>query len=311
MVKWGLSATILAPTADILRFAAYHIDAGAHRLYLYLDDPESDAYPWLKSHPKIRVQACNDSHWQKLGGNRPAKHQVRQTKNATHAYGRKAEVDWLIHMDVDEYLAPAGDIGRVLGDLAPATTCARVRPVEQLAGDPTLFKAFIPNGPHRRDIVADLYPDFGPYVAGGFLSHLAGKLFVRSGLPNMTVRIHNAFQGETMNPNEVELPDLDLAHAHAKGWAEWIATYRYRLEKGSYRAELAPAQSRAKGGVSLHDMFQALEADEGEAGLRRFYAEVVQASPELVARLQSRNMLRRIELDLDAKLARQFPDFSG
>ncbi|WP_241462605.1 glycosyltransferase family 2 protein [Tateyamaria sp. ANG-S1] len=102
-MNWGLSATILAPAADILRFAAYHIELGAHRLYIYLDDDNPAAFNPLKDHPKVRVQTCDAAHWKKLGGRRPVKHQARQTMNATHAYHRRAEVDWLIHMDADEF----------------------------------------------------------------------------------------------------------------------------------------------------------------------------------------------------------------
>ena len=44
MTRWGSVAKILVPTLNVLRFAAYHLDAGAHRLFIYLDDPESNAY---------------------------------------------------------------------------------------------------------------------------------------------------------------------------------------------------------------------------------------------------------------------------
>ena len=44
MTRWGSMAKILAPTLNVLRFAAYHLDAGAHRLLIYLDGPESNAY---------------------------------------------------------------------------------------------------------------------------------------------------------------------------------------------------------------------------------------------------------------------------
>ena len=63
MICWGSVAKILVPTLNVLRFAAYHLDAGAHRLFIYLDDPESDAYALLKAHPKIRVHQCNDAPW--------------------------------------------------------------------------------------------------------------------------------------------------------------------------------------------------------------------------------------------------------
>ena len=44
MTCWGSVAKILAPTLNVLGFAAYHLYAGAHRLFIYLDDPESNAY---------------------------------------------------------------------------------------------------------------------------------------------------------------------------------------------------------------------------------------------------------------------------
>ena len=195
MIRWGLVATVLAPTSEILKFAAYHLEAGAHRLYLYLDDPNCDAYPILKAHPKIRVQRCDDAYWKKARGQRPVKHQVRQSHNATHAYHRKREVDWMAHIDVDEFVVSQQNIGTSLAQLADKTDCARMRPMEQLAGSELHFKKFIPGGPDRNPLVEKIYPEFGKYVKGGFLSHLAGKLFVRTGIDDLNWRIHNIFLG--------------------------------------------------------------------------------------------------------------------
>jgi hypothetical protein len=306
MLRWGLVATILAPRADILRFAAFHLDAGAHRLYIYLDDPESDAYQPLKAHPKIRVQKCDSAYWAKNGGKRPIKHQVRQSKNATHAYHRKIELDWLIHLDVDEFVLSNEDIGTVLYDLPEDKICARLRPMEQLVGYGNTFKTFIPNGPDRIPIVQDIYPEFGKYVKGGFLSHVAGKLFVRTGQDDMNLRIHNVFQGDVSNPHQVNLTNMDLAHCHAKPWADWLASFHYRLDKGSYRSELAPARD---GELSLHDLFRKLLETEGDAGLKRFYDEVAVDNAALQDRLNTHGLLRHANLDLDVKLARHFPDF--
>ncbi|MFT4959750.1 MAG: hypothetical protein ACI92Z_000826, partial [Paracoccaceae bacterium] len=256
MTKWGLVATIKAPVAEILHFAAYHLDRGAHRLYIYLDDDNQAAFVPLKAHPKIRVTLCNDAHWKKLGG-RPKKHQVRQTLNATHAYNRRAEVDWLIHMDVDEFLWPETGVADTLAALSPDIHCARIRPIESIAGDGTLFKGFIPAGPDRAETVRQIYPNFGVYIKGGFLSHVAGKLFVRIGKENVTLRIHNMFCNDDMNPGLTELSEISLCHCHSKSWSDWLATYRYRLEKGSYRADLAPS---APYGMTLHEMFHQIEA---------------------------------------------------
>ncbi len=310
MTTWGLVATIKAPAREILDFAAYHIALGAHRLFLVLDAPNPEALAALKAHPKVRVFTSDADHWRKLGVSRPIKHQARQTANATDIYRRKGgEVDWLIHMDVDEFLWPDRPLSDTLGALPAATQCARVRPAEALAGDGTLFKGFIPAGPAREATVARLYPRFGAHVKGGFMSHLAGKLFVRTGLDPLVVKIHNVFHGAQMNPGETELTGPLLLHRHAKSWQDWIAAYRYRLKHGSYRAELAPARARDKGGLTLHEVLSGIEAAEGESGLRAFYDELCADSPALRQALEAEGLLHRCDLQLDAKRRKQFPDF--
>ena len=306
MTHWGLVATIKAPVRDVLNFAAYHLDQGAHRLYIYLDEASEEAFTLLKSHPKVRVATCDAAFWARQGGKRPIKHQVRQSRNATHAYARKPEVDWLAHIDVDEFLSPSGDIAQILAALPPDILCARIRPVEVLAdGDGTAFKGFIPSGPHRARIVDEIYPTYGTYLKGGFLSHVAGKLFVRTGLDNVTYKIHNMFQGDVMNPGQTELPQVDLCHFHARTWQHWIESYQYRLEKGAYRAELAAAAG--ENGVNLHHFLLQLDRKGGTDALRRFFAEVAQDTPDLRQRLQAQGVLRSHDLNLDRKRRALFP----
>tara|TARA_B110000977_G_scaffold31180_1_gene41272 strand:- start:130 stop:372 length:243 start_codon:yes stop_codon:yes gene_type:complete len=72
MVKWGIVATIKADTATILRFAAYHLEFGAHRIYIYLDAPNPQAQEALRDHPKCRVVRCDDGYWDRHNnGKRP------------------------------------------------------------------------------------------------------------------------------------------------------------------------------------------------------------------------------------------------
>jgi len=306
--RWGLSATILAPAPEILRFAAYHLEAGAHRLYLYLDDENPEARAALKAHPRVRVKTCDAAYWRKQTGRRPQKHQVRQSHNATHAYRRATDVDWLIHMDVDEFLVPERSVAEILGALPAEQQIARIRPMEALSGDNTHFKAFIPNGPDRANSVAAIYPTYGPYIKGGFLSHLAGKVFVRTGLEGIRVQIHNVFQDDDIIDGPEQQPGIDLAHLHAKSWDDWLAAYRYRHANGSYRPELAPNRPRDRGGLSMHELFAMIESEGGEAGLRAFFDEVCADSPDLRSALDARGLLRRVDLNLDAILPRHFPD---
>lgn len=306
-VRWGISSTILAPARDVLRFAAYHLELGAHRLYIYLDAETPTAFNHLKEHPKIRVRTCDLTYWSQRGG-RPDKHQARQSVNATHAYNRKAEVDWLAHIDVDEFLVPGADIGGILASLPAETLCARARPMELLGASNNAFKAFIPAGPARQRIVRQIYPTFGSNLRAGFLSHVAGKVFVRTGLPDITVQIHNAFQNKEVLKDVAELVQIDLAHCHAVSWQAWRAAFQFRLERGSYRAKIKPAQPQDQGGISTHDMLAKLAAEDGETGLRAFYDEVIADSPDMRARLNAHGLLRHVDLNLDAVLSRHFPD---
>jgi glycosyl transferase family 2 len=307
--RWGLAATVKAPAADILAFAAYHLDMGAHRLHLFLDEPNPQTLVHLKAHPKIRVTTCDESYWKRINKRRPVKHQVRQSLNATFAYHHKAEVDWLIHMDVDEFLWSDVQIDVALAALPACVQSARIRPIEAMAGDGTAFKAFIPANKNRDATVTRLYPTYGDYVKGGFLSHVQGKVFVRTGVPDMELRIHSVFQNGDRDVDQTELADIDLCHCHAPSWDRWMDTFQYRLEKGSYRPDLSPAKPRAQGGVTLHELLSQILNEEGINGLRAFYQEVCADTPVLRQRLESEGLLKIRNLDLGTKIRKHFSNF--
>ena len=315
MTKWGIVATIKADAPEILRFAAYHLEQGAHRVYIYLDAPCPQAQEALREHPQCRVVRCDDGYWQRHNGGRPEMHQPRQTFNATRAYRRADDVDWLIHMDVDEFLVSEGRVASHLAAQPDEVQCVRARPMELLAGgDPqtgAAFKSFIPAGRNREQTVAALYPTFGEHLKGGFLSHIAGKIFVRTGIKGLKFRIHNVFVEGDTNPGHVEVPQLHLAHFHARDWETWVSHFTYRHAQGSYRADLGPARARARGGITTHELFTMILEEDGEAGLRAFFDEVCADTPSLRARLESRGCLYRADFPFDTALAKHFPDFAN
>lgn len=307
--RWGVVATIRASEAEILRFVAYHLDLGAHRVFIYLDAPYPGAMAPLKGHPGVRVTLCDDDYWRRRGLDRPEQHQVRQARNAGDAYRRAGDLDWLTHIDVDEFLLPRRPVHEILGALPASIRLARMRPLELLAGgDGRAWKDFIPAGPDRARKVDALYPTYGRYLRGGFLSHVAGKLFLRTGLPGIGLRIHNAFQGGERLSDGIELDSIGLLHRHTESWEDWRARYAFRLSQGSYRADLDPAAARDRGGMTKHDLLRYLEATEGERGLRAFFAEVAEDSPVLRQRLESQGVLRLVDLDLVTPLENHFPD---
>jgi hypothetical protein len=310
--RWGIVATVKADCDAILDFAAHHLALGAHRIHLFLDEDNPEARAALATRPRVQVTVCDDAHWARWDG-RPEKHQARQTKNATFAYRRRPGVDWLAHIDVDEFLWPDRPIGEQLAALPDDTDVARVYPIEALApvddsAHPGLwFKSYARQQALRRRQTAEIYPEFGPHLNGGFLSHVAGKVFIRTRIPKVNFRIHNGFvQGEQLSA-ETSLAETKLCHLHARDFDHFLQAYRYRLARGSYRADLKPAPTPDGAGLNLNALFSLLETEGGEAALRRFYAEVCEASPALRTRLADHDHLHRIDLDLAAKRGRFFP----
>ncbi|MGR3322765.1 MAG: glycosyltransferase family 2 protein [Pseudooceanicola sp.] len=314
MASWGIVTTVKAPERAVLDFVAWHLDLGAHRVYVHLDAPDPALQARLKAHPKVRVTPTGDGYWQRNGGRRPVKHQVRQSVNATRVLARAPEVDWLAHIDVDEFILPDAPLSDLLDALPPGARTARMRPVEALApaGDHApprwALKAMNLDRRKRRDQTARLYPRYARGLDGGFLSHVAGKLFVSTELAGAELRIHNVIHDGVQNPGHAEFDGVALCHMHAPDAEAWLSHYSFRLEKGSYRAELGPAQDPAKGGVTLHAMLAEIEAAEGEAGLRAFFDACCTAHPPLVAALRAEGLFREAVIDLDAARARHFPD---
>lgn len=309
--KWGIVSTIKAPVQAILGFAAHHLDQGAHRIFIYLDDDNHAAYARLKAHPKIRPVLTNDAYWRGLGIKRRAKHQSRQFENARHAYGRASDVDWLAHIDVDEFLLPATPLASQLAQLPPDCLCARIRPIEALApaapDQPLYAKACALDRALRNRQTEELYPDYGAYLTGGFLSHVAGKLFYRTGVADLKVNIHNIFVGSDQNPGQVELTGTDLLHCHAQSWDHFVKAFDYRHALGSYRAELRPNRPADQGGMTLHQFFATLYDTGGQAALRAFFDTVCTATPAHLSALAAAGLLRQPRLDLPAAIARHFP----
>ena len=103
--RWGIVTTADAPVSLLIAHAAHHLAAGAGEVHLYLDnapDPAEDLAP-LRRLPGVRVTVADRDWWRGQGRRRPRLHQVRQTRNATAALAATG-MDYLIHLDIDEYL---------------------------------------------------------------------------------------------------------------------------------------------------------------------------------------------------------------
>lgn len=313
---WGIVATVKAPAKTILNFVAYHLDLGADRVFVCLDDDNKEAFDALRAHPKVTCTINDKDFWIEKFGRQPAKHQVRQTRNASRIYRQAKSVDWLFHIDVDEFLCPKADLGETLAQLPSDCLVVRVPPCESLCiedqnpsdKDTVLCKARPQSRNLEKSLQPELYPKYHGVLASGFISHTQGKIGVRTGLKKIRFGIHRAFQNEDQALSDIRTDQIELCHKHVESWDKWLKIMEFRLTKGSYREELTQ-NLRQGAALTFHQLFRGLTAD-GNTELREFFEEVCLATPELCDRLANHGLLRRFALDLEAKCARQFPEYA-
>jgi Glycosyl transferase family 2 len=252
MATWGLVATVKASEDKVLAFAAHHLSIGADHLALYFDDPDMPLPPALLHHPKVTLTLCDDAHWAKVGNKRPPEHQNRQSRNARHAY-QSAKTDWLVHIDVDEFIHTPRPLTQILDHTAHDTIAMKFEPYEAMH-DPLLPDDIYTSREFRGAIRHEHWrfrkPALGEFrkvIRDGMLSHTVGKVICRTGIPRLAPKIHTVRIGGDHVPTPHWNDELKLLHFHAQDRKAWLAALPFRLTRGAYqfRAELQAYLSKA------------------------------------------------------------------
>lgn len=294
MTSWGIVATVKAPVGKIWAFAAWHLHLGATRIFLCFDDPDDPAIGHL-DHPRLALLRCDTAHWQPLGG-RPDRHQNRQSKNAAHVY-RQAGLDWLAHVDVDEFLFPDRPMAQILSGLMPDQFLCRAEPFEAMhnpALPDDIYTATEFRGALKPRHTALRPPVLGRYaevLPEAMLSHANGKAFFRTGVPGLSPRLHGAFRDGQRLEGPPFQPGLALLHFHAQDRAAWLAALPFRLTRGAYQYHPA-----------LQEFLASARPDEIDA----FYAETQILTPQKRELLRSEGRLVEARLALRDKVAQIF-----
>jgi hypothetical protein len=297
-LRWGTVSLVKAPLARVAAFAAHHLDMGADRIHLHLDEPQPEVLDFLSRHPGIEVTTCDAAWWAGQKKPRMKTHQLRQAWIATQTY-QTSDLDFLAHIDVDEFiLAPAGFRER-LAALPADIAALHLPPAELLAGTTDMFKLTPADAGQEKAVLEDIYPNFGGHLRGGFISHREGKLIARCGLQGVRFGLHALLLNGHPASNRMALPEVKLGHAHAPDWQTFQRHMEFRLTQGSYRKTDDEV-------LGLHDILELLQEEDGETGLRAFFDEVCEGNARLTAALEARGMLLRAPLDHDAKVKRIF-----
>lgn len=297
-LRWGTVTLAKAPLARIAAFAAHHLEMGAARLHLHLDEPAPATAAFLARHPRIEVTTCDAQWWAGQKKPRMKTHQLRQAWVATQTYHR-ADLDFLAHVDVDEFILSEAALAPLLAALPADMAAVHLPPAELLAGTGDCFKLMPQDAGQDRAVLEDIYPDFGGHLRGGFISHREGKLIARCGLAGTRFGLHALLLEGQPASNRAALPGVRLGHAHAPDWETFRGHLEFRMTQGSYRKTEAES-------LGLRDILELLQAQDGEAGLRAFFTEVCEGNARLTAALAAHGMLLRAPLDLEAKIMRVF-----
>lgn len=295
-----------APTERVLEFCAYHLDLGAHRIYVYLDTQNPELYDALRRHPKTRPIQADRAYWQRRGSYPPS-HRNRQIRNLRNTYvSKRRQVDWLFHLDVDEFLWPRTTIHDAITALPRQVTCATVPVIENLVpldqhAPIDAFRAPLPNG-MRGDAI---YGPLGAQIISGFWGHEQGKPLFEHGHPDIKPAIH-AVAVDGVSSFDYTCPDIHLCHIHARSAEEFVAHMAHRHAKGSYRADLSDRVEIAGQRFNMHRYLAAMYEAGGQDAWKEAFLTLSLATPEKCAALKEHGLYFHCPLELEEKRHRYF-----
>lgn len=182
--SWGVAMLAREPSALVLVNIAWHLEAGAREFHLYLDDPRDPVATTAAAIPGVTVTRCDAAFWARAERRWTIWNNHRQTAAANMAY-RGSGVDWMLHLDADEFLIQRRPLTDELVGLR-ASIDALVLPVRErayLRPEPeSLFEGIyrIPQEGSRRD--HPLLRANAEFCPAGVSGHTLGKSLTRSGL---------------------------------------------------------------------------------------------------------------------------------
>ncbi len=231
MAKFEVVVMALAPERHITTFIAHYRLRGADRIRVFFDGETVLAGDFEGA----EVIACDDGFWRDLGVSRPESVEDRQRAVYDFAY-RQTTSDWLLFVDVDEFILGEGSIGDLLASTAPDRESVIFRTVEAVYSDrhdlsQEYGAAFFRRSygrPFSSVLPYLLYPGCGGFFTQGLLGHDMGKHAVRAGLAGVEVDIHESKRFGTPLSATVA-KSLLLAHYDAISLEQWRGKWDRRL----------------------------------------------------------------------------------
>ena len=315
-MKIAIASTVKSEPQALLDFLDYHLDRGIDFIYLFFDDPEDRAIPIVSSYERVSSFLCDDRHWslmvEQYGHVFPhcdlTVHTVRQRFNATHALelSRKDGIDWMMHIDVDEYVFPIRRLRRILNrtvfrslrytileavniDAADHIRRTDVEYFKAPAGlsFPTSLK--YPVNSLKLAICSVLFGGGQPIFKKFIQGHTKSKVIFRT---TNTIRYCGIHEPKYYGPIPTRrLFRIYLLHYYSMGYAPWKEKLMLKI----------PALGKKKYGPSISKMIRlAGDYRDGKISddeLRDVYLRNIVLDPDLQKRLVKFGLVRRLTTD--------------
>jgi len=301
MSGWSVVTIAREPLPVLKRFVAWHLSVGADHIHIYFDDPDDPNAALFEGMPRIEVTRCTPEFWMSLGI-RPDIYFTRRQIAALFDGYKRVRDGWVLVIDADELVCmPDIDIGDYFRGLPAETRGVLVRTAERVR-----VQGFNPEETFRVPILPKqirlIHGEFGKYLVGtsGLVGHHSGKSFTRAGLT--LSRAHQHWMIDFDRSRVIDCrADWNtrqyLLHYYESGYESWRTKLNYRVQ----------AVSRGRRDEIL-SMLRGLIEQGDEAGLRDVYRKFHELSAWQAAALQKRGAFIHLDLDLDARIARYFPE---
>lgn len=286
MTTWGTVSLVDEPIELLLAFAAWHLHVGASEVHLFLDRAKPEDAETLSALPGVTVTLCDAAFWKQNGGRKNLQ-TGRQAVVANLVY-RTTKLDWLAHIDADEFLVSSTSIASELAAL-PAGIQVMKCPVRERAwpvnsSSKTVFDGLfrVPMSGGQR--VMEAIMDFESMFAdGGLFGHTSGKTFVRTGLGKMlTMGIHTPESSQSLTKIDSKL--TKLLHFDGLTPFHWLVK---RLRYGT----LPHAEKHVGSENYRWVQIQTMREMPSVWHARRFQKQVIMLSDERMAQLCTLGLL--------------------
>jgi hypothetical protein len=247
--RWSLVSTMHGLPETILPCVAHHLQTDAEKLYIYLDAPNPQVEAALADHPRCIVTVCDGAYWAARPKGRPTGVVRRQLANLRHAK-RRADSDWLVHVDSDEFLVPTDptapfSLSQELALVPAHHDWARIAPMERVLL-PGQHQQTILDGVFRaqttdRALIAAAYRDAAVFLQNGLSGHKRGKIAFRQ-TTQLALGLHDlsARKGTDAADDDTQedLPPFTALEAtrllHFEGWTalHWTSKLLRFVEAG-------------------------------------------------------------------------------